>query len=101
MKQIFFGLLALTALSAQAQNADEIIQKYANAMGGLDNFNKVKTVKMTGTVTTQGMDLPITIQIVNGKAMRSDRVLTIASSDCSTASSSFASLMLTFCASLG
>lgn len=72
MKQIFFGLLALTALSAQAQNVDEIVQKYANGMGGLDNLKKVKTVKMSGTVTTQGMDLPITIQIINGKAMRSD-----------------------------
>jgi len=72
MKHILFGLLALSALSTQAQNVDEIVQKYANAMGGLDNFNKVKTVKMTGTVTAQGMDLPITIQIINGKAMRSD-----------------------------
>jgi len=72
MKKMVFGLFAFVMLSAQAQNADEIIQKYANAMGGLENFNKLKTVKMGGTVTTQGMDLPITIQIINGKAMRSD-----------------------------
>ncbi|HET9823986.1 MAG TPA: hypothetical protein VFP87_01565 [Chitinophagaceae bacterium] len=72
MKKILFGLLALAFVSAQAQTADEVIQKYATAMGGLDNFNKVKTVKMSGTVTAQGMDLPLTIQIINGKAMRSD-----------------------------
>src|SRR5215813_13550419 len=72
MKKMFFGLLAFVALSTRAQTADDIIQKYANAMGGLDNFNKVKTVKMSGTVTAQGMDLPITVQIINGKAMRSD-----------------------------
>src|SRR5215467_7213641 len=72
MKKMFFGLLAFVASSARAQSADDIIQKYANAMGGLDNFNKVKTVKMSGTVLAQGMDLPLTIQIINGKAMRSD-----------------------------
>ncbi|TMI85969.1 MAG: outer membrane lipoprotein-sorting protein [Bacteroidetes bacterium] len=72
MKKIFFGLLAFVSLSTQAQTADEVIQKYAKAMGGLDNFNKVKTAKMSGTVSAQGMDLPVTIQIINGKAMRSD-----------------------------
>lgn len=72
MKTIFFGLLAFVALSTKAQTADDIIQKYASAMGGLDNINKIKTVKMSGTVSAQGMDLPLTIQIINGKAMRSD-----------------------------
>jgi hypothetical protein len=72
MTKILFGLLALATLSTQAQTADDIIQKYAKAMGGLDNINKIKTVKMSGTVSAQGMDLPLTIQIINGKAMRSD-----------------------------
>jgi hypothetical protein len=72
MKKILFGLLAFATLSAHAQTADDIIQKYATAMGGLDNINKIKTVKMSGTVSAQGMDLPLTIQIINGKAMRSD-----------------------------
>jgi hypothetical protein len=72
MKKICFGLLAFAFLSAHAQTVDDIIQKHANAMGGLENFNKIKTIKMTGTATAQGMDLPLTIQIINGKAMRSD-----------------------------
>ena len=41
-------------------------------MGGLEAFNAVKTAKMTGTVSVQGMDLPLTIQIINGKAIRND-----------------------------
>src|SRR5437773_7415325 len=81
MKKIFFALLALAFLKANSQtavtantssSADNVIQKYATAMGGLDNFNKIKTAKLTGTVTVQGMDLPITIQIINGRAVRSD-----------------------------
>ena len=74
MKKIFFALLSLAFINAQAQSltADEIVQKYSVAMGGLDNYNKIKTVKLSGTVTAQGMDLPITVQIINGRAMRND-----------------------------
>jgi len=74
MKKIFFSLLSLAFINAQAQSltADEVVQKYSSAMGGLDNYNKIKTVKLSGTVTVQDMDLPITVQIINGKAMRSD-----------------------------
>lgn len=41
-------------------------------MGGLAAINAVKSMKMTGTVTAQGYDLPITVQIINGKAVRND-----------------------------
>ncbi len=72
MKKLLIVLLAFAFMTAQAQTADDIIQKYSNAMGGLDNFKKLKTAKFSGTVSTQGNDLPITIQIINGRAMRSD-----------------------------
>jgi hypothetical protein len=41
-------------------------------MGGLDAFYKLKTLKFTGIFTTQGTELPITIQTINGRATRSD-----------------------------
>ena len=72
MKKILVAVLSFVFISANAQTADDIIQKYANAVGGLSAFNAVKTVKMTGTVTTQGMDLPLTVQIINGRAIRND-----------------------------
>ena len=72
MKKILFAILSFAFASAHAQTADDIIQKYAKAMGGLSAFNAIKTMKMKGTVTTQGMDLPLTAQIINGKAVRND-----------------------------
>lgn len=72
MKKIFLILFSFFSLLANAQSAEEIIQKYSDAMGGLDAFKKVQTVKITGVVTAQGMDLPLTIQIINGRAMRTD-----------------------------
>jgi hypothetical protein len=41
-------------------------------MGGLEAFNKTTSAKMTGTVTVQGMELPVVSQILNGKGMRTD-----------------------------
>ena len=70
-KLLVFVLLAVFGF-ARAQTVDDIIQNYANAMGGLDNFNKIKTAKLTGTVSAQGNDFPMTVQIINGKAMRAD-----------------------------
>jgi len=72
MKTILFVVLSFAYFSAHAQTADDVIQKYSKAMGGLAAFNAIKTMKTTGTITTQGVDLSLTSQIINGKAVRSD-----------------------------
>jgi hypothetical protein len=72
MKKILFAALCFAFISANAQTVDEIIQKYATAIGGLSGFSAIKTMKMTGKVSIQGMDLPLTVQIINGKAIRND-----------------------------
>jgi len=72
MKKLFFALLGSAFVSAHAQTVDEVIQKYSTNHGGLEAFNKIKTAKITATFTTQGMDLPMTIQVINGKAARTD-----------------------------
>ena len=72
MKKIIFSVLTFAFVSTNAQTADDVIQKYSKAMGGLAAFNAIKTMKTTGTITTQGVDLALTSQIINGKAVRSD-----------------------------
>jgi hypothetical protein len=72
MKKIIFSILILAFVSTNAQTADDVIQKYSKAMGGLAAFNAIKTMKTTGTITTQGVDLALTSQIINGKAVRTD-----------------------------
>ncbi|MDZ4796372.1 MAG: hypothetical protein SGI83_19040 [Bacteroidota bacterium] len=72
MKKLFVALLSIVCLSAQSQTAEEVIQQYTTVMGGLDSFNKINTAKITGMLTSQGQVLPLTTQIVNGKAMRTD-----------------------------
>jgi len=72
MKKLIATLFSFAFISANAQTADEIIQKYTTAMGGLEAFNKITTAKITGTLTSQGQNLPLITQIINGKAMRTD-----------------------------
>ena len=72
MKKQLFAVLFFASLSVHAQTADEVIQKYTTNMGGLDAYNKISSAKMTGTYSVQGNDLGLTIQVINGKGMRSD-----------------------------
>jgi hypothetical protein len=72
MKNIFFILLSFGFYAAAAQTADEIIQKYTAAMGGLDAFNKIKTAIFTASFDAQGNEMPMTIRTINGRATRTD-----------------------------
>jgi hypothetical protein len=72
MKKLLLALLCFASVSALAQSADEVIIKYAANMGGLDAFNKITSAKFTGTYSAQGNDFPLTTQVINGKAMRTD-----------------------------
>ncbi|HET6994568.1 MAG TPA: hypothetical protein VFI06_06285 [Chitinophagaceae bacterium] len=72
MKRVFLALAVFSFFSASAQTADDVIQKYTANIGGIEGFNKIKTLKITGTYTTQGYDLPLTINIINNKAFRAD-----------------------------
>jgi hypothetical protein len=66
------SLFAIGTNFASAQNADEIIQKHIDAMGGTENWNKVKAMKMVGSMTAQGMDIDMTLTVANEKGMRTD-----------------------------
>lgn len=58
--------------TAQAQTADEIIQKNITARGGLENLKKLNTMKMTGVVNANGQEIQVVLTIVNNKGMRQD-----------------------------
>jgi len=72
MKKLLVVLFSFALVAGRAQTADEIVQKYAAAMGGLDAFNKVSSAQLTGTLSSQGANFPLLIRIINGKAMRTD-----------------------------
>jgi len=75
MKNLKFLLLtAAVLLSASAatpaQTADEIIQKHVAAIGGIDNWKKINTIKLTCSSNASGKEIPINIFVKQGKGFR-------------------------------
>jgi hypothetical protein len=60
--RVLFTLLIVFSVSGKilSQDADEIVNKYISAIGGLENIQAIKTIKMSGKVTAGGMDIPFT-----------------------------------------
>jgi len=57
-----FVLVMLSAAgAAYAQTVDEIVAKNLEAKGGAEKWKAVSSVKMTGTVRMQGMEMPLTV----------------------------------------
>jgi len=63
--KIFIAILFTTAMftNIYGQTVDEIIDKHIKALGGMDNINAIKTVKMTGKFGGGGFDAPVTFYI--------------------------------------
>jgi outer membrane lipoprotein-sorting protein len=62
MKTIIALLLGVSlSVAAQAQTADEIIDKYFEQIGGKQKWAELKSLKSTGKLKMQGMDLPISM----------------------------------------
>lgn len=61
MKAGLLTIVLFSAMAAQAQTADEIINKYIANTGGKDKWAALKSVKMTGKAKAQGMEIPVTI----------------------------------------
>jgi len=76
MKKFKIGLLAVAAIISvqfiKAQTADEVIDKYINALGGKEKLLLLKSVKMTGSLSVQGIDVGITVTVVQGVGSRND-----------------------------
>jgi hypothetical protein len=66
-------LLAVTSfIVVRSQTADEIVNKYVDAMGGKDKLEQVKTVYVTNSTQVMGNETASTSQMINGKAFRLD-----------------------------
>jgi outer membrane lipoprotein-sorting protein len=59
-KTILAVLLAFFVSNAFAQTADEVINNYITAIGGMDKINSIKSAKMTGKFSAGSMDINFT-----------------------------------------
>lgn len=71
-KLVVTALLSLFAVGAFAQNLDEIVKKHIDAIGGLENWKKLKSLKMECSIKANGADIKVVICQLDKKAMRQD-----------------------------
>lgn len=77
MKKIILNLLAVLpilffSVNVHAQTADEIIGKYVTAIGGVEKWKQVKSMKLNGYIEIQGIKINFTQQAVQGVGVRID-----------------------------
>jgi hypothetical protein len=76
MKALKLNVLALAALfsavSVNAQTADEIIAKNIEAAGGKEKLAAITSVRMENTLEVMGNEAPNTTTILNGKGYRNE-----------------------------
>ena len=67
---MLFSIAAFTTV--KAQSADEIITKYIAAKGGAEKLNAITSIVQKGNLNVNGMKIPVTITVIDNKAMRAD-----------------------------
>lgn len=72
LKTLFVAALSLVFLNASAQTVDEIVAKNIAALGGAEKLSTLNSVKFEGTLSTQGIEIPVTLTRVHLKGMRVD-----------------------------
>jgi hypothetical protein len=69
--KLFLPIIILASVHfANAQTADEIINKYVEAIGGKDKLSQVNSVYLEGIANVMGNDNPYSVSILNGKGFK-------------------------------
>lgn len=69
------AILGLASFNLSAQTTDEIVKKHIDAIGGKDNWAKVKSMKTEMSMKANGAEIKVTIYQVDKKAMRQNIAL--------------------------
>ena len=66
------SIAAIGFIKAQAQTAEEIVNKWETAMGGKDKLSNIKTLYTEGELNIMNNIAPHKTYLVNGKGFRSE-----------------------------
>jgi outer membrane lipoprotein-sorting protein len=69
---LFFSLAFLFCAQASAQSVDEIIKKHLEARGGVEKIKAIKSLKASGKILQQGLEIPISLQQKRPNKVRLD-----------------------------
>ncbi|GAO41609.1 hypothetical protein [Flavihumibacter petaseus] len=72
VKLAFLAAAILGSISSSGQTADELVDKYLNAIGGKENLKKINSFISTGSMQVQGADVTIVSTVLQAKGNRQD-----------------------------
>ena len=72
MRKILPFLLLLTVAASKAQTADEIINKYLDAIGGKQKWMNLQTIEQEGVLKANGIDIPLHFYQTHNKGIRQE-----------------------------
>ena len=76
MRSKFLSVVFIAALMlagpSYAQTVDEIVAKHIQAKGGAEKLKSVSSVRMTGKLTSQGRDVPMTVMTKRPNLLRQE-----------------------------
>lgn len=72
LRVVVMAASMLSVVSLRAQNADEIVNKHIEALGGKDKLSAIKTVYTEYDMEVMGQTLSGTTWLVNGKAFKNE-----------------------------
>lgn len=72
IKLALFAIVAVIALSTQAQTADEIITKHIEAIGGKENLSKIKSLYIESNMDMMGTTAPVVSNLLDGKGCKTE-----------------------------
>lgn len=72
LKLAFLGAALIGSLAGFSQTADEIANKHIDAIGGKENWKKVKSVVTEGSMSFQGIDIAVVATAVHNTGSRQD-----------------------------
>jgi hypothetical protein len=71
-KFLLVAIATIFQFVSNAQTVDEVIASHVTATGGAENWKKVQSMKITGHVEVQGIEISFSQQAVHGKGFRVD-----------------------------
>lgn len=63
---------SVLCLQASAQTVDDLIKKNIDARGGLEKLKAINTMRITGKIHSEGMNIPLVIQVKRPGLLRAD-----------------------------
>src|SRR6185436_14687913 len=72
---VFVALFIAGSASAQTPSADELVAKNLAARGGEAKLKTVNSIRLTGSVSVQGMDMPVTVLTKRPNKMKQEMTM--------------------------